>query len=213
MVLTSNTASGNIWSTGDTTVSITVSSSASITLSVIDSIGCVSAASAATAVTMLPNPPVPGITANGNVLTSDISNTYQWYMGSTLLTGETSVDYTITQSGTYSVEVTDVNGCSTMSNPFSATYTGLEDLPGKVQFKVFPVPSEGEVHLHLDAMERGDYLIELTNVIGEVIYTERMKDFSGKFMHTLALSEYGTGVYFVRLQSSGHALTRKVIVY
>ena len=213
VVLTSNTASGNIWSTGDTTVSITVSSSASITLSVIDSIGCVSAASAATAVTMLPNPPVPGITANGNVLTSDISNTYQWYMGSTLLTGETSVDYTITQSGTYSVEVTDVNGCSTMSNPFSATYTGLEDLPGKVQFKVFPVPSEGEVHLHLDAMERGDYLIELTNVIGEVIYTERMKDFSGKFMHTLALSEYGTGVYFVRLQSSGHALTRKVIVY
>jgi hypothetical protein len=89
----------------------------------------------------------------------------------------------------------------------------LEDLPGKVQFKVFPVPSEGEVHLHLDAMERGDYLIELTNVIGEVIYTERMKDFSGKFMHTLDLGECGTGVYFVRLQNSGHALTRKVIVY
>jgi PKD repeat protein len=213
VVLSSNTPTGNMWSTGDTTVSITVSSSASITLSVVDNIGCVSAASAATEVIMLPNPPVPVITANGNVLSSVSANTYQWYMDSTILTGETSIDYTITQSGTYSVQVTDVNGCSTMSDPFNATLSDVHELPGRVKFNVFPVPSDGEVHLLLDAPVQGDYLIELTNLTGGVICIERMLQFSGKFTHTLELTEYGKGVYFVRLYGNSQVLTRKVVVY
>ena len=213
VVLSSNTTTGNIWSTGDTTVSITVSSSASITLSVVDNIGCVSAPSAVTDVIMLPNPPVPVITANGNVLTSNSANAYQWYMDSTILTGETSMDYTITQSGMYSVQVTDVNGCSTLSDPFNATLSDIHELPGRVKFNVFPVPSDGEVHLLLDAPVQGDYLIELTNLTGGVICIERMLQFSGKFTHTLELTEYGKGVYFVRLYGNSQVLTRKVVVY
>ena len=121
--------------------------------------------------------------------------------------------YTITQSGTYSVQVTDVNGCSSMSNPFSATLSDVVELQGRVQFKVFPVPSDGEVHLFLDAPNQGDYQIELANMIGGVIYSRRILEFSGKFTYTLDLEDYGKGVYFVRLHENGQVLTRKVVVY
>lgn len=51
--------------------------------------------------------------------------TYQWYKGTTLLVGATSSSYTVTQSGTYSVVVTNTLGCTANSNAISVTVNNL----------------------------------------------------------------------------------------
>jgi VCBS repeat-containing protein len=111
------------WSTGATTQSILVTTSGSYTVTVTDGNGC-SAASAPTVVTVNPNPATPTITpggpttfcAGGSVtLTAPNGFTYLWS------TTETTQSIVVSASGSYTVTVTDGNGCSATSAPTTVT--------------------------------------------------------------------------------------------
>ena len=132
VVLTSSSASGNIWSTGATTQSITVTTSETYTVAVTTA-GCTSATSAGTTVTVNPIPASPTISAGGPttfcaggsvVLTSSSAT------GNTWSTGATTQSITVTTSGTYTVAVTTA-GCTSATsagttvtvNPIPATPT------------------------------------------------------------------------------------------
>jgi len=112
-----------LWSTNETTQSIVVSTSGSYTVTVSDNNGC-SATSAATVVTVNPNPPTPTITpsgattfcAGGSVtLSAPGGYTYSWS------TGATTQSILVSTSGSYTVTVTDGNGCSATSAPTVVT--------------------------------------------------------------------------------------------
>ncbi len=114
VTLTSSSATGNTWSTGATSQSITVSTSGAYTVSVTDGNGCTSS-TASTTITVNPLPNTPTVSASGPltfctggsvVLTSSSAT------GNTWSTGATTQNITATTSGTYTVGVTDGNGCS-----------------------------------------------------------------------------------------------------
>jgi len=129
VVLTSSSATGNTWSDGSTTQSITVNTSGTITVTV--SNGTCSATSAPTTVTVNPLPATPIITAGGAttfcaggsvVLTSSSAT------GNTWSTGATTQSITVSTSGTYSVTVS--NGtCSATSAPTTVTVNPLPATP------------------------------------------------------------------------------------
>ncbi|WPR73040.1 T9SS type B sorting domain-containing protein [Flavobacterium sp. NG2] len=118
VVLTSSSSVGNLWSTGETTQSITVASSGTYTVKVISN-GCTSATSAGTNVTVNPTPATPIITTvspttfctGGSVVLTSSSS-----VGNLWSTGETTQSITVTSSGTYTVKV--MNGSCT--SPTSA---------------------------------------------------------------------------------------------
>lgn len=67
------------------------------------------------------NPPVPVITPSGNLLTTTILQgmTYQWSLSNNMIVGATSPTYQPTIPGVYTLTITDANGCSSTSAPFS----------------------------------------------------------------------------------------------
>lgn len=124
-----------LWSTGDTTQSITVTTSGTYTVYVTDINGC-TGTSAATIVVVNPLP-IPVITVGGGTffcqgdsvsLTADTVSSYIWS------TGSTSQSIWVNSTGNYSVTVTDSNGCSasiseimTMDSLPVVSFTGLPD--------------------------------------------------------------------------------------
>ena len=132
VVLTSSAATGNLWSNGATTQSITVSAAGTYTVSV-DNGSCTSAASAGTTVTVNALPATPTITAGGPttfcaggsvVLTSSAATGNVWSNGAT------TPSITVTTSGTYSVTFNNGNCTSAVSagttvnvNPLATTPT------------------------------------------------------------------------------------------
>ncbi|MEO5675223.1 MAG: PKD domain-containing protein, partial [Chitinophagales bacterium] len=57
------------------------------------------------------------ISQNGSVLTCNPSaNSYQWFMDGIIIPGATTQTVTISQTGTYTVEILDSNGCSSASD-------------------------------------------------------------------------------------------------
>ncbi len=111
--LTSSSASGNVWSNGSTTQSITVTASGSFAVQTV-ALGCSSAVSSATAVVVNPTPATPAITAGGPTtfcaggsvqLTSSAASGNVWSNGST------TQSITVTASGSFAVQ-TVASGCS-----------------------------------------------------------------------------------------------------
>lgn len=114
VVLTASAGSSWLWSNGATTQSITVTSSGNYSVTVTNASGC-SATSAATTVTVNPNPPAV-VSASGPVtfcqggsvtLTANTGSSYLWSNGAT------SQAITISAVGTHnlSVAVTQASGC------------------------------------------------------------------------------------------------------
>lgn len=125
VILTSSFASGNVWSTGETTQSITVSTAETITVTVTDANGCIGT-SAAVEVTIVPtSPPVPVITASGSLdicVGSSVTLTSSYVSGNIWTpTNETTQSIIVTQGGQYTVTFTDANGCSAISQPVTVT--------------------------------------------------------------------------------------------
>ena len=112
ITLSSSFTNGNNWSTGETTQSITVTTSGNYTVTVISG-GC-SVTSAATTVTVNSVPTTPIISASGSTTLcsgSNVTLTSSSSIGNTWSTGETSQSITVSEAGTYSLLAIDINGC------------------------------------------------------------------------------------------------------
>jgi hypothetical protein len=119
VILTASSGLSYVWWNGETTQSIVVKIGGMYAVIVTTDCGVVT--SDPVNVTVYPSPPVPTITQYDSLLISGSSTYNQWYFNGTLLPGDTGQNLVATQLGTYSVVVTDSNGCS---NSDSYVYTG-----------------------------------------------------------------------------------------
>ena len=117
VTLTSSSATGNLWSNGSNSQSITVNASGTYSVTVTDANGCTSSA-ASNAVVVNPNPSTPTVSLSGPttfcsgdsviLISSSVS-------GNLWNTGANTQSITVSNAGNYSVTVTDANGCSSSS--------------------------------------------------------------------------------------------------
>ena len=138
--LQSSIATSYLWykdtiSTGLTTRTITASDAGSYTVKVTNAGGCQSIASAATVVTVNELPAQPTITPDGPTefcqgdsvdLESSVSTSYLWYK-SGISTGITTRIFTATHPDSYTVKVTNSEGCQSIAS--EAVVVTVNDLP------------------------------------------------------------------------------------
>ncbi len=199
--LSSSAANNYSWSNGRTTQSITVSSSGNYSVTVTNANGCSAAASAIT-ITVNPLPAKPTISASSATLTSSSQTGNQWYLNGSLITGATSQTYTATQNGDYTVQVTDNNGCSAMSDAHNVTGVGINELD--VLVRVYPNPTRKSIVIEFPL---NTSQIRILNSVGQVIQSEVI---SGKTGFNFSLTE--NGIYFVQVEVGEQSIIKKVTV-
>jgi hypothetical protein len=189
VTLTSPSSTGNMWSNGATTQSITVSNSGNYSVTVSSSQGCPSV-SPAVNVNIISLPQAPVITSSGNttfcannsvILTSNISGNLTW---SNSMNSQSII---VTSSGSYNVQQT-ANGCTSLpSNSIQVTVnptpistisaSGSTNIcQGNVvtlnavissgnQYQWFNnnVPINGAVNSSLAVVNSGSYTVTVTN--------------------------------------------------
>ncbi|MEA2162938.1 MAG: large repetitive protein [Thermoanaerobaculia bacterium] len=122
-----------LWSNGATTFTINATAAGSYTCTVTDANGC-SATSDPKVVTVYPLPPNPTVTAAGPTTFCQGGSvtlhapagyaTYVWFP-----TGEGTPSITVTQTGTYSVDLKDANGCWASSGTAGAVHVTVLNVP------------------------------------------------------------------------------------
>lgn len=121
VTLTSSSATDNVWSTGETTQSITVSTSGSYLLRI--QVGACSSSTTNQIVTVNALPATPTISASGSTgicAGSSVTLTSSAASGNTWSSGETTQSITVSTAGSYSVTVS-ASGCSSSSSATTVT--------------------------------------------------------------------------------------------
>ena len=131
--------------------------------------------------------------------------TFQWYENGNLITGANNDTYTPTQSGNYSVTITDPVGC-TFSSPIYVYTVGIESFTSNL-WSLYPNPAESSINLILS---------ENISVVFIEIY-----DISGRLMNKISnmtnnqlqidLEKYNNGAYLMVLNTNKGILTKKFI--
>ncbi|HRC33426.1 MAG TPA: T9SS type A sorting domain-containing protein, partial [Bacteroidia bacterium] len=102
--------SGYNWSTGATTQTISANTAGTFMVTVTDGNGCTGSASVSTTVNSLPTPSISGTLAfcagSSTTLDAGVYSGYSWS------TGATTQSISVNTAGTFTVTVTDVNGCT-----------------------------------------------------------------------------------------------------
>ena len=129
---TASTGASFLWSTGATTSQIIVSSANTYSVTVTSSNGCVGTTSKTLTVNQNPTATITGnntFCSGSSTTLSSVSSIAgsgsitgrQWRLNGTNITGATNTTYSANSAGTYTVVITNSNGCSTISPSFSVT--------------------------------------------------------------------------------------------
>ncbi len=120
-------------------------------------------------------------------------------------------------AGTYAIVYTyvDGNGCtdSATQNIVVDVCSGIPIDAGISTLSVVPNPNNGEFILSFFAANSDDYVLEIHNALGQILYVEQLNTFSGQYSKEISLSEYEKGLYTIRLRSSDKESVIRMITY
>ncbi len=148
----------------------------------------------------------PGATdgsASVNAVGGTPPYTYLWSNGGT--TG------TITQlgAGSYSVTVTDANGCTLTSS--TSVVVGIDATIGNVTFGAYPNPNDGNFQIAIGTIEPTDIAVEITDLMGKVVYSTTAA-YATEFKREVNLGGQAAGIYVIRMKAGEVARTFKIEV-
>ncbi|MCY7410505.1 MAG: PKD domain-containing protein, partial [Chitinophagales bacterium] len=161
-------------------------------------------------ITVYATPPFPSISQVGYTLTSSAATAYQWQLNSIDIPGATNQSYIVTQTGFYTVVITDENGCVS-STTLYVLITGIENVFGGNEISISPNPSNGNFTIDFGNENiLGEVSINLVNAIGQTIFSTQ--EFIPSFQKEIQLNNVTDGIYFIEIISNTFSLQKKIIV-
>ena len=203
--------------TGAIDLTTSTASTYTVTNTVAAASGC-AAATATTTFTVNPRPATPTFTAayssTTTTLTSSATTGNQWYLNGVAIAGATSQTYVVNglpaQYGSYTVVVTNTNGCASLPSTPLVITAAKNGIAG-ASLQVYPNPTPtGQVTLELTGYRLATQLTVL-DALGRVIISELLPANAGTATRTLDLKGVATGVYLLRLRNTDGVETRRLV--
>ena len=162
-------------------------------------------------ITVYSTPAFPTITINGYVLTSSYSSSYQWQFNSIDIPGATNQSYTVTQTGLYTVSISDENGCLNSATVY-VQIVGVNEI-GDPDIFIYPNPSEGRFVIEFNNIFLNDVSIHLVNALGQTIYSDRViNDFGKTIKKEIDAGEISNGVYSIEIVGGNDIVRREIVI-
>jgi hypothetical protein len=114
-------------------------------------------------------------------------------------------------AGTYQLEVTDANGCVSLSAYTIQSVNSTDEDELLSHISLFPNPSSGWVTLELTGVPASEIEVNAFDVIGrETVKYSSEGTVNGK--HQLDFSHQPSGVYLLKIQIDGMVVTKRLVV-
>ena len=91
------------------------------------------------------------------------------------------------------------------------TVSSLEDNIFDGKLSVHPNPSKGIINLDLVEVNSGEYVISVTNILGEIVYFET-RNVNNTSSTKLDLSNLNNGIYMLNVQNENSNINKKLII-
>ncbi len=114
--------------------------------------------------------------------------------------------------GDYTVDVTDDNLCGpvTSSTLSVSSPDGIDDYFSDERIRIYPNPTSGRLFIKTEY--EGDFVIQLVNVSGGIVYAKNLNLFGEENLKEINVANYPKGIYFIRLYNKEVSINRKIII-
>jgi hypothetical protein len=189
---------GNInglWSNGDTSPAIVVSSTG--TYYVTNTNGCGNSVSNQITITVLPAATTPIITQLGYDLETNVGyNSYQWFNNNFPIPNETNATFTPISSGNYYVLVVDSNGCQAQSAVYNFVYVGELEIGSATELILLPNPANTFVILSAKNKQELNSTLKVWSVNGDLMLEQNL--IIGSQLK-IDIEQWANGMYMIQL--------------
>lgn len=151
--------------------------------------------------------PQPEIEFTGGVLTTGQAASYQWYFNGMLINGAVNQFYVPDLQGDYTVVVTNADGCSGESEPFTYITDHVGLLNRDANMSVYPNPGNG--FFRVDRDWHDDALLEVYDLTGRMVRAQVHRVDHG---WTVDLTGNASGTYIFMVRSSDYVARQRVML-
>lgn len=189
------------WSDGSTGRCITTTDAGNYYVTASDNGSCTAVSNQVTLTIYQPTPVT--ISVSGDTLTGYAAASYQWYWNGNIIPGATSAIYIAITPGSYTLEITDANGCTESSTP--VIVTGVNDI-SESSIAVYPNPTTSSWQLTVDTRLVGS-AVEIYDAAGQVVYKAQITSAAMQ----LSLQNAASGVYELRIIAPQCNFVKKLV--
>jgi hypothetical protein len=197
------------WSTGAVTRTVRVSQAGIYTVTVSNEAGCVGT-SAPVTVSLLSAPDQPTISRVAQFLEASQADIYQWFLDGDSLPGETQRRLLPPRPGIYTVRVTNIAGCSRLSEPFILAASVPAEGDARA-LSIYPHPNRGIFTVDLTLDRPSMVRLSVLNALGEQVWQQEELNGEGIYRRQVNLGNVPPGIYFVRIESANQQWIREII--
>jgi len=184
--------SSYLWSTNATEQTISVTTSGMYRVAITNADGCTDRDTINVVVGQ--NPPIPEIIEEGLFLFVLDPGEIQWYLNGEPIPGATDLEWAVTENGSYTVSVTNSNGCTSFSEPLVVLTVAVSERSFE-EARVFPNPASDHVYVQLSSSGSTGYqLVSLVDNAGRTVLRTRSQTGTGE-PQRIDLSQVVPGCY------------------
>ncbi|MFK7947298.1 MAG: T9SS type A sorting domain-containing protein [Saprospiraceae bacterium] len=122
-----------------------------------------------------------------------------------------SSDLTALTAGTYTVEVTDANGCMATDSVVVEDAVSTYGIEYVTNVSIYPNPTRGNTVIDLELSQNADIAISVFSITG-VLIQDFGKENTSHVTHQIDLSTYAEGMYLVRFVVDNQVITKKLLI-
>lgn len=139
---------------------------------------------------------------------------FQWLMDGTEITGATHNTYETNIPGVYTVRVTGLSKCSSISVPVTITkslVTKREPASISHSSEVYPNPTTGPLKVSINRNSMASVAIRMWDIQGRSLYSEHIVTAQDQFDTFLDITGYSPGLYFLIVEAGSNRWFHRVL--
>jgi hypothetical protein len=76
---------------------------------------------------------------------------------------------------------------------------------------MYPNPTHDQIMVDFSDNGSKNLRVNLVSITGEIVFTETLNSFSGKYKQLIDMQNLSSGIYFINIHTDRDTITRKVV--
>ena len=128
-----------------------------------------------------------------------------------------TIDFANNAYNNSSVKVKAGNSCGISTNKTLAVTTTVcpktsDFTQDNISFSAIPNPATDYVEVQYNSLTQGNAVLQLTNILGQVVYSQNISPESGYNSYMVDLREFKAGVYIISLVQEGKSNAQRLVI-